>query len=70
MTDEEKYYKLRWLMSGNVKETWNVVSELASIACYVDWEAFDEELEAVDTSLYSNFLCGKYNYKETKHCGT
>ncbi len=40
-----RYEKLRGWMSSNVKEGWKEVEQLAAIACYVDWSAFDESLD-------------------------
>lgn len=45
MTDDERYRKLRRWMSSNVAEGWTEVERLAAIACYVDWDAFDQYLD-------------------------
>ena len=44
-TDASRYRKLRGWMSSNVQEGWEQVEQLAAIACYVDWEAFDLSLD-------------------------
>lgn len=43
--DAERYRKLRRWMSSNVEEGWGKVKNLGAIACYVDWNAFDEYLD-------------------------
>lgn len=45
--DAERYRKLRRWMSSNVAEGWTQVEQLAAIACYVSWDAFDESLDAL-----------------------
>jgi len=47
VTDAARYRKLRRWMSSNVTEGWTQVEQLAAIACYVDWSAFDEALDAL-----------------------
>lgn len=42
-----RYEKLRRWMSSNVKEGWQQIQNLAAVACYVDWDAFDKELDAL-----------------------
>ena len=45
--DAERYRKLRRWMSSNVKEGWDEVTKLAAIACYLDWDTFDAELDSL-----------------------
>ncbi len=47
--DAERYQKLRGWMSSNVSEGWQQVEQLAAIACYVDWDAFDQTLDSLPT---------------------
>ncbi|RQU14208.1 hypothetical protein DF152_17240 [Burkholderia cenocepacia] len=42
-----RYEKLRRWMSSNVAEGWREVENLAAIACYVDWSAFDAALDGL-----------------------
>lgn len=45
--DALRYRKLRNWMSSNVKEGWQQVEQLASVAVYVDWDEFDHCLDAM-----------------------
>lgn len=42
-----RYRKLRGWMSSNVPEGWQQVEQLAAIACWVDWQAFEDSLDAL-----------------------
>jgi hypothetical protein len=43
--DIARYGKLRMMMGMNMKATWNWVEQLASIACYVGTNDFDQYLD-------------------------
>jgi hypothetical protein len=44
--DAKRYSKLRRWMS-NVTEGWREVENLAALACYMDWQTFDNALDAL-----------------------
>jgi len=53
--DARRYRKLRRWMSSNVPEGLTQVEQLAAIACYIDWDAFDEVLDELPECEYG--LC-------------
>lgn len=46
--EAHRYRKLRDLMTRNRPDTWEEVSRIASVGCYVDWDAFDAYLDQVN----------------------
>lgn len=42
-----RYEKLRRWMSSNVADGWSEIEKLAALACYVGWDAFDNQLDAL-----------------------
>lgn len=62
MTNDERYYKLRWLMGANNPKSWQQVEELGAIACYLDTDTFDSELDSIDVTRFEKMICGPYNY--------
>lgn len=45
--DAQRYAKLRYWMSSNVKEGWDEVEKLGAIACYLSLDDFDKYLDSL-----------------------
>lgn len=44
----KRYRKLRDLMTRNVQPTWEQTERIAAVGAWVDWDAFDDYLDATD----------------------